>query len=81
MNSVGTQSFVYQRIWKSDDFKLGGELFFQSLGTKLVMGVLDAQGPKYERRSQALPVSPSRSQFYVEGGVPGSRFSDTDDNF
>ncbi|KAF7965678.1 hypothetical protein HWV62_42352 [Athelia sp. TMB] len=78
VNSFGTQSFIYQRIWKSDDFKLGGELYFQALGSKVVMGVMDAQGPRFERRSQALPLSPPRSQshFYVEGGVPGSHFSD-----
>lgn len=44
------------------------------------MGVMDAQGPKYERRSQALPISPPRSRFYAEGGVLESHFSDTDEN-
>ncbi|KAF9061075.1 hypothetical protein BDP27DRAFT_378416 [Rhodocollybia butyracea] len=31
-------SYVYQRIWKSDSLKLGARLDFHSLGTKMVMG-------------------------------------------
>ncbi|EAU84199.2 hypothetical protein CC1G_08129 [Coprinopsis cinerea okayama7 len=31
-------SFVYQRIWKTDDFKLGAHLNFDALGPKMIMG-------------------------------------------
>ena len=30
-------SYVYQRIWKTDTFKVGGRLDFESLGPKMVM--------------------------------------------
>ncbi|KAF8165691.1 hypothetical protein B0H34DRAFT_649658 [Crassisporium funariophilum] len=31
-------SYIYQRIWKCDSFKIGGRLDFESLGAKMVMG-------------------------------------------
>lgn len=31
-------SYVYQRIWKSDTFKVGARLDFESLGNKAIMG-------------------------------------------
>ncbi|KAJ7094364.1 hypothetical protein C8R44DRAFT_384702 [Mycena epipterygia] len=31
-------SYVYQRVWKSDAFKLGARLDFDALGPKLIMG-------------------------------------------
>ncbi|PPQ63143.1 hypothetical protein CVT24_005783 [Panaeolus cyanescens] len=31
-------SFIYQRIWKNDNFRLGSRLDFDSLGTKMVKG-------------------------------------------
>jgi len=31
-------SYIYQRIWKSDNFKIGSRLDFGSLGSKMVMG-------------------------------------------
>ena len=32
-------SFVYQRVWKSDNFKLGAQLDYSSLGPSMAMGV------------------------------------------
>ncbi|KAJ7506646.1 hypothetical protein B0H11DRAFT_238474 [Mycena galericulata] len=34
-------AFVYQRVWKSDAFKIGARLDFEALGPRLVMGVSD----------------------------------------
>jgi len=31
-------SYIYQRIWKCDSFKVGGRLEFESLGSKMIMG-------------------------------------------
>lgn len=31
-------SYIYQRIWKSDNLKIGGRLDFGALGNKLIMG-------------------------------------------
>jgi hypothetical protein len=31
-------SYIYQRIWKCDSFKIGGRLEFESLGSKMTMG-------------------------------------------
>ncbi|KAF8806256.1 hypothetical protein BYT27DRAFT_7103255 [Phlegmacium glaucopus] len=31
-------SYIYQRIWKCDSFKIGGRLDFESLGAKMIMG-------------------------------------------
>ena len=31
-------SYIYQRIWKCDSFKVGGRLEFESLGSKMTMG-------------------------------------------
>lgn len=33
-------SYVYQRIWKTDSFKIGGRLDFESLGVKMITGFL-----------------------------------------
>jgi len=43
------ESYIYQRIWKSDEFKLGAGLNFEALGSKLVMGVRDPDSPRVER--------------------------------
>ncbi|KAJ6560188.1 hypothetical protein B0H19DRAFT_944609 [Mycena capillaripes] len=34
----GVDSYVYQRVWKSDAFKIGARLDFEALGPRLVMG-------------------------------------------
>lgn len=31
-------SYIYQRIWKYDSFKIGGKLEFETLGSKMTMG-------------------------------------------
>ncbi|OAX34792.1 hypothetical protein K503DRAFT_418923 [Rhizopogon vinicolor AM-OR11-026] len=43
------ESYIYQRIWKSDDFKIGAGLNFEVLSSKLVMGVRDPDSPRVER--------------------------------
>jgi len=55
--SLPNQSFIYQRLWKSDDFKLGSELNFGALSSKVVMGVQDARGPQVERKPQNTSTS------------------------
>jgi hypothetical protein len=63
VNSHQNQSYIYQRLWKSDNFKLGSELNFQALSSNLVMGVRDARGPKIERvpqRSSIIAGTPVR---------------------
>ncbi|KAG0702423.1 hypothetical protein DFH29DRAFT_921502 [Suillus ampliporus] len=47
--SQSGESYIYQRIWKSDDFKLGAGLNFDALGPKLVMGVRDPDSARIER--------------------------------
>lgn len=49
VTSQHTESFIYQRLWKSDDFKLGAFLDFDALGPKLIMAVRDASSPQNER--------------------------------
>ncbi|KAF9450181.1 hypothetical protein P691DRAFT_811088, partial [Macrolepiota fuliginosa MF-IS2] len=39
-------SFIYQRIFKLDDFKVGGRLEFNALGNKLVMAFPHRGGPE-----------------------------------
>ncbi|KAG9317818.1 hypothetical protein JVU11DRAFT_2043 [Chiua virens] len=35
-SSVGP-SYLYQRLWKSDDFKIGAQLNFESVGSKIIL--------------------------------------------
>jgi hypothetical protein len=80
VNSLENHSFIYQRLWKSDSFKLGSELNFQTLSSKLVMGVRDARGPQVQATLQKTFVSavartpqwiaenrPSNSSYYNDG--------------
>ncbi|KAG1805721.1 uncharacterized protein BJ212DRAFT_1391204 [Suillus subaureus] len=56
-----SESYIYQRIWKSDDFKIGAGLNFEALGSKLVMGVRDPDSPRIERDLPCLDPSRRRS--------------------
>ncbi|KIK03166.1 hypothetical protein K443DRAFT_488309 [Laccaria amethystina LaAM-08-1] len=38
-------SYIYQRVWKTDSFKIGSRLEFETLGPKMVMG-FSAGGPQ-----------------------------------
>ncbi|KAJ7682045.1 hypothetical protein DFH06DRAFT_1264887 [Mycena polygramma] len=55
-------SYVYQRVWKSDTFKIGARLDFEALGPRLVMG--SSAGPPQtvvvEAPSQSSPVGYQR---------------------
>jgi hypothetical protein len=31
-------SYIYQRVWKTDSFEIGSKLEFETLGPKMVMG-------------------------------------------
>ncbi|KAF7294129.1 hypothetical protein HMN09_01141300 [Mycena chlorophos] len=42
----GHTTYVYQRIWKTDEFKIGGQLDFDALGPRLIMGVPVSRGPQ-----------------------------------
>ncbi|KAF9006741.1 hypothetical protein BDQ17DRAFT_1389501 [Cyathus striatus] len=39
-------SYIYHRIWKSDAFKIGARLDFDSLGSKMIMGFPSSGGPQ-----------------------------------
>jgi len=68
-NSLPDQSFIYQRLWKSDSFKLGSELNFGVLSSKLVMGVPDARGPQLvEKNSQQTSTRARTPQWIAESG-------------
>jgi len=52
-------SYIYQRIWKCDSFKIGGRLDFESLGSKMVMGFSSGM-PK-----TIMVPNPSTSELYT----------------
>lgn len=56
-----SESYIYQRIWKSDDFKIGAGLNFDALGSKLVMGIRDPDSPRIERDLPCLTPNRRRS--------------------
>jgi len=70
-------SYIYQRLWKSDEFKLGSELNFGALSSKVVMGVHDARGPRVEMKPQDTSTVVRMSHMSV-GGLSRTR-SDSDD--
>lgn len=49
VSSQVTESYIYQRLWKTDDFKIGAYLDFDALGSKLIMAVRDPNSPQSER--------------------------------
>ncbi|KAJ7770971.1 hypothetical protein DFH07DRAFT_237395 [Mycena maculata] len=52
-------SFVYQRVWKSDAFKIGARLEFEALGSRLIMGVAEGGGvPQTIVREREEPPTP-----------------------
>jgi len=61
-------SYVYQRVFKSDTFKVGSKLDFTTLGNKMVMGYLNGP-PKIYSTSQ---VSGGRLERKSSGGSSGS---------
>ncbi|KAG6330920.1 hypothetical protein ID866_8170 [Astraeus odoratus] len=82
VSSRPSESYVYQRLWKTDDFKLGALLDFDALGPKLIMAVRDPNSPLQqglqdydqplrvprERRSRLPPIPQSPDS-------PGERIS------
>ncbi|KAL0950087.1 hypothetical protein HGRIS_010088 [Hohenbuehelia grisea] len=61
-----SESFIYQRIWKSDAFKLGAHLDFGALGSKVVLG-FSSGAPSTITTTRAEPLvafgaSPPRKQ-------------------
>ncbi|KAF8838379.1 hypothetical protein BDN67DRAFT_982585 [Paxillus ammoniavirescens] len=48
------ESYIYQLLWKTDDFKVGGNLDFEALGHKLVMAVRDPNSPQSDRDMLSL---------------------------
>ncbi|KAF8125233.1 hypothetical protein K438DRAFT_1892162 [Mycena galopus ATCC 62051] len=59
------ESYVYQRVWKSDTFKIGARLDFEALSSRLVMGrmagppetvVMDVLSPVGYQRDRKSPV-------------------------
>ncbi|KAF9236241.1 hypothetical protein BU15DRAFT_89284 [Melanogaster broomeanus] len=48
------ESYVYQLLWKTDEFKVGACLDFATLGNKLTMAVRDPNSPQSEREMTSL---------------------------
>ncbi|KAL4081425.1 hypothetical protein V8B97DRAFT_24495 [Scleroderma yunnanense] len=72
ISSQHVESYNYQRLWKSDDFKLGALLDFAALGPKLLMAVRNVNSSQSEheqpigqegrhRRSRLPPIPTSES--------------------
>ncbi|KAF9534588.1 hypothetical protein CPB83DRAFT_842566 [Crepidotus variabilis] len=58
-------SYIYQRIWKTDSFKIGGRLDFESLGVKMIMG-FSAGGPE----TVAMPSASAHAAMSLDLGSP-----------
>jgi hypothetical protein len=68
-----SESYIYQRIWKSDDFKVGAGLNFEALGSRLVMGVRDPDSPRIERDFPCLNPNRQRSARTPTNAIGSSR--------
>lgn len=55
-------SYIYQRIFKTDDFKVGGRLEFNALGNKLVMAFPHCGGPETINMARAPVKSQEREK-------------------
>jgi hypothetical protein len=55
-------SYVYQRIWKSDSLKIGARLDFAGLGAKMIMGY--PNGPP-----KAFTVSQNRDRIEAKANI------------
>ncbi|RDB19784.1 hypothetical protein Hypma_012899 [Hypsizygus marmoreus] len=54
-------SYIYQRIWKSDAFKIGSRLDFESMSNKAIMGFASPEGPQTIVTTRTPPASTPRS--------------------
>ncbi|KAF5363590.1 hypothetical protein D9756_000303 [Leucocoprinus leucothites] len=54
-------SFIYQRVYKTDEFKIGGRLEFNTLGNKLVMAFPHCGGPETINMTRS-PVKPQEKE-------------------
>ncbi|KAF9462066.1 hypothetical protein BDZ94DRAFT_764436 [Collybia nuda] len=61
-------SYIYQRIWKTDSFKVGARLDFNSLGNKMIMG-FSSGGPQTIIRSSPPPDPPLRSPYQEKARI------------
>ncbi|KAJ3987622.1 hypothetical protein F5890DRAFT_1496309 [Lentinula detonsa] len=55
-------SYIYQRIWKSESLKIGARLDFHSLGAKMIMG--SSNGPP-----KTYTISQTRDKYEVKGNI------------
>ncbi|KDQ64201.1 hypothetical protein JAAARDRAFT_27828 [Jaapia argillacea MUCL 33604] len=55
--STHAQAYVYQRIWKSDELKVGSELDFSLLGRNVIMAVSEYHGTRPRASLSASSVS------------------------
>ncbi|KAN0097053.1 hypothetical protein V8E55_001499 [Tylopilus felleus] len=69
-------TYLYQRLWKSDDFKIGARLSFESVGSKIILATPcggggtslacdptyddDPRTPRAAAQTQALVLTPNR---------------------
>ncbi|KAH7919538.1 hypothetical protein BV22DRAFT_1040794 [Leucogyrophana mollusca] len=74
VTSQPAESYIYQRLWKCDDFKLGAKLNFEALGNKLSMGIQDPVSPHFDRDTLSIYQGRRRSRLPPHGDVasPGS---------
>ncbi|TFK43887.1 hypothetical protein BDQ12DRAFT_596679 [Crucibulum laeve] len=59
-------SYIYQRIWKSDAFKVGARLDFESLGSKMVMGFSSGSPVTITTNQPGMDSSPSPRSAYED---------------
>ncbi|KAJ3568761.1 hypothetical protein NP233_g5500 [Leucocoprinus birnbaumii] len=68
-------SFIYQRIYKTDEFKVGGRLEFNALGNKLVMAFPHTGGPETINMARS-PIKPQEKEKEKERGKEKERDRD-----
>ncbi|KAH0840259.1 hypothetical protein J3R83DRAFT_1266 [Lanmaoa asiatica] len=58
-SDASSQSYLYQRLWKSDDFKIGAHLSFDSIGGKVILATRESDDPP-TFDSTLMPLTPNR---------------------
>ncbi|KAF9226884.1 hypothetical protein BS17DRAFT_776283 [Gyrodon lividus] len=72
------ESYIYQLLWKTDEFRVGSNLDFETLGNKLVMAVRDPNSPHSDRDLLLLHPNWRRSRLSpnIDRDDPGERVPD-----
>ncbi|KAH7887388.1 hypothetical protein F5I97DRAFT_1860039 [Phlebopus sp. FC_14] len=67
------ESYLYQRLWKTDEFKLGASLNFEVLGHKQMMAIREPNSSQFDHDQSTYR---RRSRLPPPMTVPGERVSD-----